>query len=80
MLPLTGLLKNTCRKTEIVYDRYHMQAQFGKDVPGSVRLEEAGRHQTKLCELKKQVETVTDKEVLREPLYVQLVCKKKQKI
>ena len=28
----------------IVYDRYHMQAQFGKDVLGSVRLEEAGEH------------------------------------
>ena len=30
------------------------------------RPEEAGRHQTKTNELKKQVETVTDKEVLRE--------------
>ena len=28
----------------IVYDRYHMQAQFGKDVLGSVRLEEAAKH------------------------------------
>ena len=26
---------------EIVYDRYHMQAQFGKDVLGAVRLDEA---------------------------------------
>lgn len=29
---------------EIVYDRYHMQAQFGKDVLGAVRLAEARRH------------------------------------
>ena len=26
---------------DIVYDRYHMQAQFGKDVLGVVRLDEA---------------------------------------
>lgn len=32
---------------EIVYDRYHMQAQFGKDVLGSVRLEEAKEHQAR---------------------------------
>ena len=30
---------------EIVYDRYHMQAQFGKDVLGAVRLAEARSHQ-----------------------------------
>ena len=34
----------------IVYDRYHMQAQFGKDVLGSVRLEEAKQHQAKAKE------------------------------
>ena len=28
-------------KAKIVYDRYHMQAQFAKDVLGVVRLEEA---------------------------------------
>lgn len=28
----------------IVYDRYHMQAQFGKEVLGVVRLEEARKH------------------------------------
>ena len=39
--------------TEIVYDRYHMQAQYGKDVLGSVRLEEARKHQDKANELKK---------------------------
>ena len=30
--------------TQIVYDRYHFQAQFGKDVLGQVRLAEARRH------------------------------------
>ena len=29
---------------DIVYDRYHMQAQYGKDVLGVVRLQEARRH------------------------------------
>ena len=29
---------------EIVYDRYHMQAQYGKDVLGAVRLQEARKH------------------------------------
>ena len=29
---------------DIVYDRYHMQAQFGKDVLGVVRLDEAKAH------------------------------------
>ena len=60
------LVEKYMPKTEIVYDRYHMQAQYGKDVLGSVRLEEARRHQTKANELKKQVETITEKEVLQE--------------
>ena len=29
---------------EIAYDLYHMQAQFGKDVLGAVRLDEARQH------------------------------------
>lgn len=29
---------------QIVYDRYHMQAQFGREVIGAVRLREAGKH------------------------------------
>ena len=40
------LVEKYMPKTEIVYDRYHMQAQFGKDVLGSVRLEEAKKHQS----------------------------------
>ena len=37
---------------EIVYDRYHMQAQFGKDVLGTVRLEEARKHRDNAMQLK----------------------------
>ena len=37
---------------EIVYDRYHMQAQFGKDVLGAVRLDEARRHNAMAKQLK----------------------------
>ena len=37
---------------EIVYDRYHMQAQFGKDVLGAVRLDEAKRHSAMARQMK----------------------------
>ena len=60
------LVEKYMPNTEIVYDRYHMQAQFGKDVLGTVRLEEARRHQDIAKELKNKVKTVTDKDVLRE--------------
>jgi len=36
----------------VVYDRYHMQAQYGRDVLGVVRLEEARRHQKQAKEIK----------------------------
>lgn len=32
-------------KARIVYDRFHMQSQFGRDVLGAVRLDEARRFQ-----------------------------------
>ena len=38
---------------EIVYDRYHMQAQFGKDEFGAVRLNEVGKHSA-MAELRKE--------------------------
>ncbi len=37
---------------KIVYDRYHMQAQFGKDVLGQVRLAEARKHMETAQKLK----------------------------
>jgi len=45
------LVEEYLPNASIVYDRYHMQAQFGKDVLGSVRLEEAKYHQEKAKEL-----------------------------
>ena len=41
------LVRKHLPHAEIVYDRYHMQAQFGKDVLGVVRLEEARAHKEK---------------------------------
>ncbi len=41
------LVEKHLPQARIVYDRYHMQAQFGKDVLGSVRLEEAKAHQAR---------------------------------
>ena len=45
---------------DIVYDRFHIQAQFGKDVLGSVRLESARRHQNEANKLKEKYEEETD--------------------
>ena len=39
-----SLVEKYLPQAEIVYDRYHMQAQFGKEVLGVVRLEEARKH------------------------------------
>ena len=45
------VVKEHLPKAAIVYDRYHIQAQFGKDVLGSVRLMEAMEHQQTANEL-----------------------------
>ena len=47
-------------KAEIVYDRYHMQAEFGRTVLGSVRLREAKEHKVKALELKELQKAETD--------------------
>ena len=39
------ILQQACNKARIVYDRFHMQSQFGRDVLGAVRLDEARRLQ-----------------------------------
>ena len=41
------LVRKHLPDAKIVYDRYHMQAQFGKDVLGVVRLNEARAHKEK---------------------------------
>lgn len=45
------LVKQHLPHVEIVYDRYHMQAQYGKDVLGVVRLQEARSHRQQSGEL-----------------------------
>lgn len=51
---------------EIVYDRYHMQAQFGKDVLGVVRLNEARQHQQRAREITEAANSEEDTEHKRE--------------
>ena len=47
---------------KIVYDRFHMQSQFGRDVLGVVRLEEARKHRAKAKEILADIGKDTDKE------------------
>ena len=49
------LVKKHLPGAEIVYDRYHMQAQFGKDVLGAVRLSEARVHKERSLAVKKTI-------------------------
>ena len=60
------LIEEKLPHAKIVYDRYHMQAQFGKDVLGSVRLEEAKEHQQRSREYKKSLQEQTDPQQRRE--------------
>ena len=53
-------------QAEIVYDRYHFQAQFGKDVLGVVRLEEAKKHKQTAEEILAGINEDTDKAMKRE--------------
>ena len=39
------LVRKHLPKAQIVYDRFHMQSQFGRDVLGIVRLDEIRRLQ-----------------------------------
>ena len=53
-------------QAEIVYDRYHFQAQFGKDVLGVVRLEEAKKHKQTAEEILAGITEDTGKDEKRE--------------
>ncbi len=57
----------------IVYDRYHMQAQFGKEVLGVVRLEEARRHNAQAKALKETLPKVPPEEqkAVKEQIHAQ---------
>lgn len=48
------LVREHLPQAEIVYDRYHVQAQYGRDVLGQVRLEAAKAHKVKARELAKE--------------------------
>ena len=52
------LIQERLPQAKIVYDRYHMQAQFGKDVLGVVRLEEARRHRAQANALNQTVQAL----------------------
>ena len=52
-------------KAQIVYDRFHMQSQFGRDVLGVVRLDEAHRHKAKEGEILADISDDTDKETMK---------------
>ena len=49
-------------KAQIVYDRFHMQAQYGREVLGVVRLNEARKHNAKAKEILANISDDTDKE------------------
>ena len=54
------LVQEYLPNVDIVYDRYHMQAQYGKDVLGVVRLEAARAHKAKASELKEMQADIQD--------------------
>ena len=52
-------------KAQIVYDRFHMQSQFGRDVLGVVRLDETRRLKAKEKEILADISDDTDKETMK---------------
>ena len=59
------LVEKYLPQAQIVYDRYHMQAQFGRDVLGVVRLDEARKHRARSMEILDGINDETDKETKR---------------
>ena len=49
------LVEEHLPQAKIVYDRYHMQAQFGKEVLGVVRLAEAKQHNDRSKEIQRNI-------------------------
>lgn len=60
------LVEKYLPNADIVYDRYHMQAQFGKEVLGVVRLEEARKHKTISNNILAEIHKDMDKDVKRD--------------
>ena len=59
------LVTKNLPKARIVYDRFHMQSQFGRDVLGAVRLDEARRHKAKEKEILADISDDTYKETMK---------------
>ena len=53
-------------RAQIVYDRFHMQSQYGRDVLGVVRLDEARKHKARSKEILADIKTDTDKETKKQ--------------
>ena len=53
-------------KAQIIYDRFHMQSQYGRDVLGVVRLDEARKHKARSKEILADIKTDTDKETKKQ--------------
>ncbi|MCH3949962.1 MAG: ISL3 family transposase [Acidaminococcus sp.] len=62
------LVQEHLPQAKVVYDRYHMQAQFGKEVLGVVRLDEARMHRDKARDMQEALKDASneDKPVLKE--------------
>ena len=52
-------------KAQIVCDRFHMQSQFGRDILGVVRLDEARSHKAEEKEILADISDDTDKETMK---------------
>lgn len=59
------LVEKYMPNVDIVYDRYHMQAQFGKEVLGVVRLNEARKHKEAAADIKEILADETDPNIRR---------------
>ena len=59
------LVESYMPNVQIVYDRYHMQAQFGKEVLGVVRLNEARKHKDIASDIKDILKGETDPDIRR---------------
>lgn len=60
------LVEKYLPQAEIVYDRYHMQAQYGKEVLGVIRLEEARKHKQMSEKILADISDDTDKKTRSE--------------
>ena len=76
------LVEENMPHADIVYDRYHMQAQFGKDVLGVVRLDEAKAHNEQSKRIKESItpdKTFEEKQELKDAAKVESAQYKKLK-